>query len=242
MNSQMDRLARLSPYFELQLPIGRNPHPIIVMVSGCSGFHNERFRRSYDRDGNRLVSLGYAVIRVDYVRAHGLQDACLGEHNPTGQTVPEPEIAQYVQATVTYMDQRADIDSERVYLMGSSLGSGGVLTAMSDPNWTKRDQIAAVINYFPVCQGMSPWTAGAPMLLLLGRFDNIQPTQHCIDLVQNSPRRDLVQIVEYPQAHHCFNAEDTPRITARRSEPTCAYNPEAEMASWNEVQRFLKEH
>ena len=130
VDSQSERIAKLSPYFELQLPIGPGPYSAIVMVSGCSGFHNERFSRSYDRDGNRLVNLGYAVIRVNYVRAHGLEDSCLGARNPTRQTVPELKIAQYIQATVAYMVQRADIDPERIYLMGSSLGGGVVLTAM----------------------------------------------------------------------------------------------------------------
>jgi dienelactone hydrolase len=235
-------VGSLSPYFALELPTGPGPYPGVVMVSGCSGFQNERFSRSYDRDSNRLVNLGYAVIRVDYVRASGLDDACVGPQNPTGRTVSELEIAQYVRTTVSYLDQRADIDPERIYLMGSSLGGGGLLTAMSDPAWSKRDHIAAVINYFPVCQGMAPWTAETPMLLLLGGLDNIQPARYCIDLVQRSPRGNLIQVVEYSQAHHCFNAEDAPQVTENRSEPTCAYNPEASIASWHEIQRFLQVH
>jgi len=234
-----ERIAKLAPYFELQLPTGSGPHPAMVIVPGCSGFHAERFSRSYDRDNDRLVGLGYAVIRVDYLRAHGLDNSCIGTQNRTGETVPEAEISKYLQATVAYLDERSDIDRDRVYLFGSSLGGAGMFTAMTDPEWARRDDVAAVLSYFPVCQGMKPWVTDVPLLLMLGEFDNIQPPQYCRDLVMSSPRVDLVQVIEYPGAHHCFNAEDIPVVTEQRSEATCAYNPEALRASWEDIRTFL---
>ena len=37
--------------------------------------------------------MGYVVIRVDYLRSHGLENSCVGDQNPTGEVVPDKEIA-----------------------------------------------------------------------------------------------------------------------------------------------------
>lgn len=241
-DSPSQRLSRLEGFFDLRLPMASGPHPAVVIVPGCSGFHAERFSRSYDRDSDQLVGLGYAVIRVDYVRAHGLDNSCSGIQNPTGEVVPEADIARYLQATVAYLDARTDIDGNQVYLFASSLGGAGVFTAMADPEWDRRNDVAAVLSYFPVCQGMSPWETGVPLLLMLGELDNIQPPQYCRDLVRTSPRGEQIQVVEYPEAHHCFNADDVPVVTEPRAEATCAYNAEAFRASWEDIRTFLERH
>jgi dienelactone hydrolase len=241
-DSLSDHLVRLEPFFDLRLPDAPIPHPIVVTIPGCSGFHAERFRDSYDRDSDRLVGLGYAVIRVDYVRAHGLDSSCPGPQDSTADMVPDADIAQYIQATVTYLDDQANIDRDRMYLFASSLGGAGVFTAMADAEWVRRQDLAAALMYFPVCRAMSPWETGVPLLLMLGQLDNIQPPQYCRDLANSSPRREQISLIEYPQAHHCFNAEDVPIVTEPRDEDTCAYNPEALDSSWRDIRAFLGRH
>lgn len=118
------RISRLTPYFKTQFPSGTGPFPAMIMVTGCSGFHDERFSASYDRDGNRFVELGYVVTRVDFVRAHGLDNSCVGDQNPTGKVVSINEIAEYVLATVKQIAARTDIDADRIYLIGFSPGPG----------------------------------------------------------------------------------------------------------------------
>ena len=242
VHSSADHDARLSPYLEIQVPPGPGPFPAMIMVTGCSGFHNERFSRSYDRDGNRFVELGYAVARADFVRAHGLLNSCSGDQNRTGEIVPNDEIAKYIFATVDHMVVRNDIDADRVYLIGWSLGGTGIIAAMTNRELLSGRTITAVLNYFPGCDDVTPWTAEVPMLLMLAELDNINLPQYCRDLVQNSPMKDMIKVVEYPGAHHCFTFEDTAVVTGPQSEPTCAYGPEAHRASWLDVLEFLDTH
>lgn len=242
VRSTADHAARLSPYLEIQVPPGPGPYPAMIMVTGCSGFHNERFSGSYDRDGDRFVELGYAVARADYIRAHGLENSCSSDENRTGEIVPNNEIANYIFAAVDHMVARNDIDADRLYLIGWSLGGTGIIAAMTDSELLSGHMIAGVLNYFPGCDDVSPWTAEVPMLLMLAELDNINLPEYCRDLVQNSPKKDMIKVVEYPGAHHCFTAADTAVVTGPQSDPTCAYNPEADRASWLDILEFLDTH
>jgi dienelactone hydrolase len=234
-----DPSDRLASYLQIQMPAGEGPFPAMIMVTGCSGFHNERFSASYDRDGNNFVEMGYAVARADYVRAHGLDNSCTGAQNPSGEVVAPNEIAQYIRTTVTLMAERDQVNEDRIYLIGWSLGGTGILTALADADGESRLKVAGVVNYFPGCRDVDPLTADVPMLLLLAGLDNITPPEYCRDLVRISSGRDVIEVIEYPAAHHCFIAEDTPVIRGPRSEATCAYNPEAHAKSWRDVVTFL---
>lgn len=236
------RISRLTPYFKTQNPSGTGPFPAMIMVTGCSGFHNERFSASYDRDGNRFVELGYVVTRVDFVRAHGLDNSCVGDQNPTGKVVPYDDVAEYILATIDHMAARSEVDSDRIYLIGWSMGGSGIMTALNKFGLSREPNIAAVLTYFPACEGLSPWNAQVPMLLMLAELDNLAPPQFCKNVVRDVIQAEFVEIVEYPNAHHCFIAEDTPVVTEARAEPTCAYNPKALRASWQDILDFLDTH
>jgi len=238
----VDHASRLAPYFEIRIPPGSGPFPAMIMVTGCSGFHSERFARSYDRDGDLFVELGYAVARADFVRAHGLENSCSSDENVTGEIVPNTEIAKYIFATVAHMVARSDVDSDRVYLIGWSLGGTGIIVAMTNNELLTGRNIAGVLNYFPGCDDVTPWTAEVPMLLMLAELDNIKRPQYCRELVQNSPKKGLIKVIEYSDSHHCFTAEDTAVVTEPRSKPTCAYNPEAHRASWRDIVEYLDTH
>ena len=228
-----DRISHLSPYFNTQQPSGNGPFPAIVIVTGCSGFHNARFSESYERDEGRLLKLGYAVTRADFVRAHGLENSCAGE-------IVDAEIAAYIVATVEHVIGLENVDAKRVYLFGYSLGGTGILTALSDPGVASK--IAAVLNYFPRCQGVNTWNTRVPMLLMLAEWDNIVPPEYCKELVRRVAQPELIRVVEYPKAHHCFIAKDTPIVTEPRTELTCAYNPQALASSWTDIFDFLEIH
>ena len=233
-----DRVSRLAPFFAMQLPNGNGPFPLMIIIAGCSGFHNDRFSASYARDGRRLLEMGYAVARADFVRAHGLDNSCVGTQNPSGEVVPDEEVVAYIAATVEHMRRRSDIDANRVFLFGYSMGGTGILNALNETEIATK--ILGVLNYFPRCEGVSTWSARVPMLLMLAELDNIVPPEHCKNLVRRVDQPELIQVVEYPDAHHCFIAEDTPIVTEPKMEPTCAFNPQALASSWEDILKFLE--
>ena len=237
-----DRISRLAPYFETQFPSGAGPFPAMIMVTGCSGFHNELFSNSYDREQDRFVELGYVVVRVDFVRAHELENSCVGEQNPTGEVVPYGDVADYILATIEHIGARNEVDADRIYLIGWSMGGSGIMTALSRVRSSGQPNIAGILAYFPACETVRPWDAEIPMLLMLAELDNLAPARFCKQVVGNVGQPDVIEVIEYADAHHCFIAEDAPVVTEPRSEPTCAYNPEALGASWKDILRFLSVH
>ena len=60
-----DHEQRLIELLNFEKPEGSGPYPIVVLVSGCRGF-NYPF---YDRAQAKLVEMGFATARVDYMAA-----------------------------------------------------------------------------------------------------------------------------------------------------------------------------
>jgi len=237
-----NRLSRLKPHMDIQKPSDDGPFPVMVMVTGCSGFHNERFQPSYDRTGNRFVEMGYVVIRVDYLRSHGLENSCVGDQNPTGEVVPAEEIAADVLATVEYAASIPNVRSEKIYAIGWSLGGRGILEAFSRIEPHNTEPISAAITYFPGCVGLTSWSVDIPVLMLLAEHDNISPPSFCRELVAKLVDTDSVELHQYPDAHHCFTTPELPTVTEARTETTCAYSPDADKASWQQILEFLDDH
>ncbi|GLZ04764.1 hypothetical protein Acsp03_22300 [Actinomadura sp. NBRC 104412] len=110
------------------------PYPIVVPASGFQGLkviHPERFARA-------LTRRGYAVLAFDY-RGFGLSE---GER---GRLVPQ-EWAEDLRAAVDRVTGHADLDSDRVALLGWALGGGAVIAAAADD-----PRVRAVI----VCNGIA---------------------------------------------------------------------------------------
>ena len=233
------RISRLKPNMNIQKPAGDGPFPAMVMVTGCSGFHNERFQPSYDRTGNKFVEMGYVVIRVDYLRSHGLDNSCAGDQNPTGEIVPDEEIAADVLATVEYAASIPKVAGQKINVIGWSLGGRGILKALPKIEPRHSDLISAAITYFPGCDGLTSWSVDIPILMLLAEHDNINPPSFCRELVATLADNDSVKLYQYPDAHHCFTTPELPIITEARSETTCAYSPDADKASWQQILVFL---
>lgn len=96
------------------------PYPVVVTASGYQGLkviHPERFARV-------LTPLGYAVLAFDY-RGFGLSE---GER---GRLVPQ-EWAVDIRTAVDRVSGHAEIDPERVSLLGWGLGGGVAVSAAAD--------------------------------------------------------------------------------------------------------------
>ena len=96
------------------------PYPVIVACSGYQGqkvIHPERFART-------MTPLGYAVLAFDY-RGFGLSE---GER---GRLAPQ-DWAEDVRAAVDRLTVVADVDAERIGLLGWGMGGGVVVAEASE--------------------------------------------------------------------------------------------------------------
>lgn len=96
--------------------------PAVISCSGYQGLktiHPERFART-------LVPQGYAALSFDY-RGFGASE---GER---GRLVPQDWVED-VRAAVSYMTSRAEVDADRIALLGWALGGGvAIAEAADDP-------------------------------------------------------------------------------------------------------------
>ncbi|MDP9392629.1 MAG: alpha/beta fold hydrolase [Actinomycetota bacterium] len=94
--------------------------PAVVSASGYQGLkniHPERFART-------LVPEGFACLSFDY-RGFGASE---GER---GRLVPQEWVAD-VRAAVSFMESVAEVDTDRIVLLGWALGGGVVIAEAAD--------------------------------------------------------------------------------------------------------------
>jgi len=220
---------RLRPRLSDNAPSLAGRAPLILFVSGCSGFSPPNYADRADK----LVRTGYVIVYVDFLRAHGIENACEG----SGQSISVQEIAEYVVAAATELRNESYVEQNRVFAVGWSLGGGGVLSALNLID-ARSSPLTAVAALYPACRDVGPWRASIPALVLLGEFDNIQPPEVCRALVQNV-RLAAVQVRTYSAAHHAFDAIELPVITELKKEPTVGYNPQAAREAWDTILKFF---
>ncbi len=122
----------------LYVPDGEGPFPAVVLAHGWTGVREQRL----DAYAERFVDAGLAVLVFDY-RHFG---ASTGE--PRQLLDIERQLADWT-AAVAFARSRAEVDSMRVALWGTSFSGGHVLeTAARDP------QIAAVVAQTPFADGL----------------------------------------------------------------------------------------
>jgi fermentation-respiration switch protein FrsA (DUF1100 family) len=122
----------------LYVPDGDGPFPAVVLAHGWTGVREQRL----DAFAVRFAEAGLAAVVFDY-RHFG---ASSGE--PRQLLDIKRQLADWA-AAVTFARSRAEIDSARIALWGTSFSGGHVIeTAARDP------QIAAVVAQAPFADGL----------------------------------------------------------------------------------------
>lgn len=201
----------------LYLPRGAGPHPAVVLLHGCGG--------AYARDGaigarhamwgRWLADNGYAALLLDSFTSRGLRELCTV---PMAQrTLKESDRVGDAYAALAWLRQRADIQPQRVALMGWSHGGGVTLDAMARrPD--AMEGFRAGVALYPGCasrlrQG-ARYRPQAPLLLVVGLADDWTPAAPCEALAADAASRGLpVQILAFADTYHDF---DNPALRAAR--------------------------
>lgn len=201
----------------LYLPDGAGPHPAVVLLHGCGG--------AYARDGaigarhaawgRWFADQGYAALLLDSFTARGLRELCTV---PLAQrTLKESDRVGDAYAALAWLRQRADIQPQRVALMGWSHGGGVTLDAMNRRP-EALEGFRTGIAFYPGCasrlrQG-ARYRPYAPLLLVVGLADDWTPAAPCEALAADAAARGLpVEILAFPDTYHDF---DNPALRAPR--------------------------
>lgn len=196
--------ARISG--ELTKPKGGGPFPLVVFLHTCGGL-NELNRGAIAAHASALHAAGFATFVIDSFSVRGTTGgrAC-------GKDMALPAIrfmtddAFNARALLT---QRPDIDGNRVFLVGQSLGASAATRAAVHGLHTHSPAFNAVAAFYPSCH--VPGQGGtllSPLLILAGELDDWLPPGECIKSKDrgwlSSKEYDLVV---YPGALHGFDQQ-----------------------------------
>jgi dienelactone hydrolase len=239
----------------LYLPPGAGPHPAVVLLHGCGGAYarSGAIGTRHAMWGRWLADNGYAALLLDSFSSRGLRELCTA---PMAQrTLKESDRVGDAHAALAWLRQRADIQPQRVALMGWSHGGGVTLDAMARAP-ESMPGFRAGVAFYPGCtsrlrQG-ARYRPYAPLLLVVGQADDWTPAAPCEALAANAASRGLpVQILAFSDTYHDFDnpALKAPRVRAdvpNGARPgqgvTTAPNPEAAEQARRRVVEHLQTH
>ena len=216
---------------ELYRPPGEVRFPAIVLLHGCDGRPSIAGEQ---REAQKLVALGYAVLAVDSFGPRGVRHRCAEEFGAPVDRVMD------AYGALQYLASRSDIDPDLVAVMGYSQGGiiaisavtrGGVETLFER-------HFKAAVAYYPACDNTE---VAAPTLILIGALDEWTPARNCREMIaRQSGAGAPVELFVYPGAYHAFNfLRDHPvEYYGHRLD----YNEAADRAAWGETIRFLRQN
>jgi dienelactone hydrolase len=207
-------------------PTGSGPAPILLFVSGCSGFVKFADLDFYAEQAEAMRAAGYFVVYVDYIGKRGLP-------NCSGGRIDHATVAQDMAAALAWAKTQPGVDANRAYSIGWSFGGGGTIAALN-----AGIALNKAVMIYPDCRGVKAWSKPVPTLALLGGADTVAPPALCEEPFKSVPAGSL-RAITYPEAYHGFDVRSLPEKTTYAF-GTIGYKKEAGDAAWKEIAAFLK--
>ena len=187
---------------EMGLPFAKVTGPAVVALHGCGGPYP-------DRDGqwrDILTKAGHPVLFPDSFGSRGMGPQCRVQNRTVS---PGRERREDTVASVQWLRAQGFTPQGGVAVVGWSNGGSTVLATAADARL--RGQVRGFVAFYPGCRAYAErpgWAPLAPLLILIGTEDDWTPAEPCRRLAARFPGR--IRLVEYPGAHHDFDAPDRP--------------------------------
>lgn len=235
-------------------PEGKGPFPAIVGLHGCSGLltHRGKLTRNVLGWGQRLAGLGYVVVFPDSFNPRGASEVCTRKDR--AGFAPEKERTKDTYGALLWLQSQPFVRKDRIGLMGWSHGGSTLLAAIYAPlPQAAASDFRVAIAFYPGCTRSARnynWQPRAPLTILIGNEDDWTPAPPCQSLIERSKSRGLkADIVVFPDAHHGFDAPDSPiktRTVANNGRSdgivTVGTNPKARVAVLELVPTILEQY
>lgn len=210
---------------KLTKPQMKGPCPAVVLLHGCSGIS-----KVYEVWAERLTKWGYVTLQVDSLGTRGLSTVCNNPH----LLGPETR-AQDAYAAKSYLSGLSFVDSNRIAMVGWSHGGW---TVLSELNKDRDKPFRAAIAFYPYCNyGLV--NLNAPLLILIGEFDDWCPAYLCSAEMPSGESDHEVSLKIYPGVYHGFDFEGKDlTIEGHR----LLYDPIAASDAIEQVKKFLSKY
>jgi dienelactone hydrolase len=147
-----------------------------------------------------------------------------------------------------YLQEVPYVDSDRVAVMGWSLGAETALWAIDASKWAGKHKLrfVAAVAIYPGCQFNNVGQFFSPALIISAELDGIASPSSCERLVKSVPSGLNVPMLKIiPGAYHWFDLPHRPAITydmnySQSWDMTYEYNAKATEAAVNHVRSFLE--
>ena len=195
----------------LTKPEGEGPFPAVVLIHGCGGLEKNTSHQTVWRGMGRhaafLNNNGYVTLIVDSFSSRRITDGC---QRPLSYY---PLQIRDAQTAFDHLDSLPFVDSDRIGLVGLSLGGGTALrmaqsSHVDNISLKGKRTFSAFVAYYPWCEPRWGYLLDRPILIMTGAEDNWTPATRCIGLVDvanNTKNESIIELKVYPGAHHSFD-------------------------------------
>jgi carboxymethylenebutenolidase len=181
---------------DIYLPDGDGPFPGVIALHGSGGNH-----ASMSEPANQLAAQGFGVFVVHYFDRTGTTEA------NEKQTIFRnfPAWGKTVWDAVSHVAQHPQVDTERIGLLGFSLGAYLALSVASVDS-----RVKAVVEFFGGLPREMKFFMRrlCPVLILHGEADPTIPVAEAYDLEIELQRRKIPYDIKiYPAVGHGFSGQ-----------------------------------
>ena len=162
---------------------------------------------AWRRHAALLNENGYVTLILDSFGPRRITDGC-----QTGGKYYSLQVND-AHAALDHLASLPFVDSDRIGLVGLSLG-GGTALRLALRGYTHhrtasgQETYAALVAYYPWCEAAWAFSLDRPVLILIGADDNWTPAPRCIaldSLAGKTINRPVLELKVYPNAHHSFD-------------------------------------
>ena len=193
------------PHHSLYVPDFNSKNPAILLLHASTGIE----KVNYDW-ATKLKNQGYVVYVIDSFKPRGWED----RRSVGWEKATQAQLADVVPA-YDYLSHLPFVDSERIGILGFSMGGFDVLKVMAardDPVAYQKTPFKAAASFYGVCHRLQEGTRlRGTTKLFIGALDDRATTNDCIHLVNESliSNQD-VSIQIYHNALHGFDNFEFP--------------------------------
>lgn len=182
---------------ELFKPEGDGPFPAVIVLHGSGGI-SEHYRGW----ARKLVSWGYVALMTDSFGPRGYGSIM----SSTPSVMPQKRVSDVIGAA-EWLSKQPYVAKGRIGTIGFSHGGWTTMKLVQADMHAKEYGIKGSVAYYPLCDVRTEGKVDIPVLILIGEKDDWTPAFRCQELVAspNLRRKDLVDLVVYPNVYHSFD-------------------------------------